>query len=410
MKVSPLAPQTVPTMPPVKGVRMATAEAGIKYSGRSDVLLMLFDQPATIAGVFTQSMCPGAPVDWCRKNLAKKAKSVRSIMVNSGNANAFTGIKGEAATRLSAKLVSKATGHKADQIYLASTGVIGEPLDAEKFEPVLAGLVENAAPDQWHAAAEAIMTTDTFPKVATARCTIDGRRITINGIAKGSGMIAPDMATMLGFIVTDAPVAQPLLQKMLSSLTQTSFNAVTVDSDTSTSDTVLLAATGEADCPVLKSPSDPRVATFRAALEKVMHSLAMQIVRDGEGATKQVEIVVDGAKSNASARKIAQSIANSPLVKTAIAGEDANWGRIVMAVGKAGEPAKRDRLSIWFGKVRVAVNGERDPAYSETAASKVMQKDEIVIRVALGMGKGTARIWTCDLTKQYVAINGDYRS
>ncbi|WP_417670265.1 bifunctional glutamate N-acetyltransferase/amino-acid acetyltransferase ArgJ [Roseibium sp.] len=409
--VSPLAPKSYPDMPELEGVRFATAEAGIKYKGRTDVLLASIDDGTTVAGVFTKSKCSSAPVDWCKAILAHG--TARGLLVNSGNANAFTGKKGKAAVELSAKIAAKALGCPENEVFLASTGVIGEPLPAEKFETVIDALVAAERPASWLDAAKAIMTTDTYPKVATATVELDGKVITINGIAKGAGMIAPDMATMLSFIFTDAAVSPAVLQSLLSGETGDSFNSVTVDSDTSTSDTVLLFATGAAEkrgVEKIDDLDDPRVPTVRAALADLMQNLAQQIVRDGEGARKFVEIQVAGAQSNASAKTIALSIANSPLVKTAVAGEDANWGRVVMAVGKAGEPANRDRLAIWFGDVRVAVEGERDPNYSEEAASAVMKEEEIVIRVELGLGEGEARVWTCDLTKEYVAINGDYRS
>jgi len=409
--VSPLAPKSYPDMPEIDGVRFATAEAGIKYKGRTDVLLARIDEGTTVAGVFTKSRCPSAPVDWCRSIL--KAGRARGLMVNSGNANAFTGKKGKAAVELSARIAAKALDCRPEEIFLASTGVIGEPLAAEKFEAVIDGLAAIERPAAWIDAARAIMTTDTYPKVATATADLDGVTVTINGMAKGAGMIAPDMATMLSFLFTDAPISADVLQAMLSGEVDGSFNSLTVDSDTSTSDTVLLFATGAAakrGVEPIASLDDPRVDTLRAALGDVMVNLSQQIVRDGEGARKFVEVQVEGAESDASAKTIAMSIANSPLVKTAIAGEDANWGRVVMAVGKAGEPADRDRLAIWFGDVRVAVEGERDPDYSEAAASAVMKEEEIVIRVDLGLGNGGARVWTCDLTKEYVAINGDYRS
>ena len=409
--VSPLAPKSYPDMPEIDGVRFATAEAGIKYKGRTDVLLARIDAGTTVAGVFTKSRCSSAPVDWCKSIL--KTGSARGLMVNSGNANAFTGKKGKAAVELSARIAARALDCKPEEIFLASTGVIGEPLAAEKFETVIDGLAAMEKPAAWIDAARAIMTTDTYPKVATASVDLDGETVTINGMAKGAGMIAPDMATMLSFIFTDAAISADVLQAMLSGEVDGSFNSLTVDSDTSTSDTVLLFATGTAakrGVEPIASLDDPRVATVQAALADVMVNLSQQIVRDGEGARKFVEIQVEGAESDASAKVIAMSIANSPLVKTAIAGEDANWGRVVMAVGKAGEPADRDRLAIWFGDVRVAVEGERDPDYSEQAASAVMKEEEIVIRVDLGLGAGCARVWTCDLTKEYVAINGDYRS
>lgn len=410
-EVSPLAPKSYPEMPVIEGVRFATAAAGIKYKGRTDVLLVLMDEGTEVAGVFTRSLCPSAPVDWCRANLP--SGKARALLVNSGNANAFTGKKGKAAVELSADIVSKAVGCAQGEIYLASTGVIGEPLPADKFSGVVDGLVADAVAGSWLDTAKAIMTTDTYPKVSTRTVDLGGVPVTLNGIAKGAGMIAPDMATMLSFLFTDAPVAAPVLQELISGAVGGSFNAITVDSDTSTSDTALLFATGKAaerGAVRVTEASDPRLEPFRQALGEVMQDLAHQIVRDGEGARKFVEVRVEGASSDASAKRIALSIANSPLVKTAIAGEDANWGRVVMAVGKAGEPADRDRLAIWFGDVRVAVNGERDPDYSEAAASAVMEREHIVIRTEIGLGEGTATVWTCDLTKAYVEINGDYRS
>ncbi|HEX3709243.1 MAG TPA: bifunctional glutamate N-acetyltransferase/amino-acid acetyltransferase ArgJ [Pseudolabrys sp.] len=407
--VSPLAPKNVPDMAAVSGVRMATAQAGIRYAGRTDVLLALFDAGTTVAGVFTKSKCPSAPVEWCRAHL--KTGKARALVVNSGNANAFTGRSGRAATRLTAEIAAKAADCKATDIFLASTGVIGEPLDARKFAPVMSGLAARARGDDFLSAAQAIMTTDTFPKVATARVKIGKATVTINGIAKGAGMIAPDMATMLAFVFTDAAIAAPALQAMLKESVTDTFNAVTVDGDTSTSDTLMLFATGKAaGCPRIARAGDPRLKAFKQALFDVLANLSEQIARDGEGARKLVEIVVEGAVSKVSARRIALSIANSPLVKTAIAGEDANWGRVVMAVGKAGEPADRDKLSIWFGGIRVAHKGARDSGYDEAKVSAAMKRPEISLKVALGLGKGRDRVLTCDLTKEYIAINGDYRS
>jgi len=406
--VSPLAPQQVPDLPAIAGVRLATAEAGIRYAGRTDVLLVLFDAGTSTAGVFTKSKCPSAPVEWCRAHL--KVGRARALVVNSGNANAFTGKSGRAATRLTAEIAAKAAGCKRTEIFLASTGVIGEPLDASKFAPVMAGLAARAKAGDFLSAAKAIMTTDTFPKVATASARIGKATVTVNGIAKGAGMIAPDMATMLSFVFTDAAIAAPALQALLKDGVTDTFNAVTIDGDTSTSDTLMLFATGQAGNPRIARAADPRLKNFKKALQQVLANLSEQIARDGEGARKLVEIVVEGAVSKASARRIAMSIANSPLVKTAIAGEDANWGRVVMAVGKAGEPADRDKLSIWFGGIRVAHKGARDPAYDEAAVSAAMKKPEISLKVALGLGKGRDRVLTCDLTKEYIAINGDYRS
>jgi glutamate N-acetyltransferase/amino-acid N-acetyltransferase len=407
--ISPLAPAVFPDLPPVGGVRFATAEAGIKYRDRTDVLLIQFDKGTEVAGVFTRSKCPSAPVDWCKAALKKG--SARALLVNSGNANAFTGKRGREAVKVSAGMVAAALGCRPNEIYLASTGVIGEPLDPTKFAGVVDDMAARFVELPWSAPANAIMTTDTYPKGASRRVAIGEATVTINGIAKGAGMIAPDMATMLAFVFTDAAIAAPVLQSLLSRSVAGNFNAITVDSDTSTSDTLLLFATGAAaGAPKIASASDRRLGAFRKALDEVLLDLAHQVVRDGEGARKFVEVRVKGAVSKPSAKRIALSIANSPLVKTAIAGEDANWGRVVMAVGKAGEPADRDRLAIWFGDIRVAHRGERDRAYSEAAASDYMKRPEIVITADIGLGTGADRVWTCDLTKEYVAINGDYRS
>src|SRR5499433_620099 len=409
--VSPLAPANFPEMPEIAGVRMATASAGIRYKGRTDVLLALFDKGAAVAGVFTKSKCPSAAVDWCRDKL--NAGKARVLVVNSGNANAFTGRTGREATRYTAASAGKAANCKPGEVLLASTGVIGEPLDARAFDRVMDDLVAAAKPGNFEAAARAIMTTDTFPKGATATTELGAATVTICGIAKGAGMIAPDMATLLSFVFTDAPIAAPALQTLLARGVADSFNAVTIDGDTSTSDTLLCFATGAAmarGAPRITRASDARLAGFRAAFECVLKDLAEQVARDGEGARKLVEVVVEGATSKSSARRIAMSIANSPLVKTAIAGEDANWGRVVMAVGKAGEPADRDKLSIWFNGIRVAHKGLRDPGYDEAKVSAAMQDPTITLKVALGLGRGRDRVLTCDLTKDYVAINGDYRS
>ena len=409
--VSPLAPTNVPDMPEIAGVRLATAEAGIRYKGRTDVLLAVMDKGTAVAGVFTRSKCPSAPVEWCRAKL--KGGKARALVVNSGNANAFTGKTGKHSTALTAKIAAEAVGCGANEIFLASTGVIGEPLDATKFDGVLGTLAETVVPGEWMGAARAIMTTDTFPKVATAKVKLGKATVTINGMAKGAGMIAPDMATMLSFIFTDAPIAPAALQSLLKNGVENTFNAVTIDGDTSTSDTLLFFATGAAaanGAPKISRASDPRLKAFTKALNEVLGDLSEQVARDGEGARKLVEIIVEGATTKASARRIAMSIANSPLVKTAIAGEDANWGRVVMAVGKAGEPANRDKLSISFNGIRVAKSGARDPSYDEAEVSEAMKAPKIQIKVALGLGKGKDRVLTCDLTKEYVAINGDYRS
>lgn len=409
--VSPLAPTNVPDMPEIAGVRLATAAAGIRYKDRTDVLLALLDKGTSVAGVFTTSKCPSAPVEWCRAKL--KGGQARALVVNSGNANAFTGKNGRAATKFTADIAAKAIGCKPSDIFLASTGVIGEPLNAKAFDGVMDGLVADAQGPRWLDAAKAIMTTDTFPKVATATVKIGRTPVTINGIAKGAGMIAPDMATMLSFVFTDAPIAPAALQALLKAGVANTFNAVTIDGDTSTSDTLLAFATGAAaakGAPKISRASDPRLKAFTKAFNAVLADLAEQVARDGEGARKLVEVVVEGATTDKSARRIAMSIANSPLVKTAIAGEDANWGRVVMAVGKAGEPADRDKLSISFNGIRVAHRGARDPSYDEAQVSEAMTNQTVQIKVALGLGKGKDRVLTCDLTKEYVAINGDYRS
>jgi glutamate N-acetyltransferase / amino-acid N-acetyltransferase len=406
--ISPLAPKTVPDMPAIGGVRLATAAAGIRYQGRIDVMLAIFDEGTSVAGVFTRSKCPSAPVEWCRARI--KGMRARALMVNSGNANAFTGKTGREACAFTAKLVAAAVGCKTSEVFLASTGVIGEPLPAQVFDGVMTKLAATAAPGAFGDAARAIMTTDTFPKLATASARIAGTTVTINGFAKGAGMIAPDMATMLAFVFTDAPIAAPVLQSLLREGVADTFNAVTIDGDTSTSDTLLAFATGAANAPRITRAHDPRLVPFRKAFNAVLADLSEQVARDGEGARKLVEITIEGAVSKTSARRVAMSIANSPLVKTAIAGEDANWGRVVMAVGKAGEPADRDRLSIWFCGIRVAHRGARDPAYDEAVVSIAMKEPVITLKVALGLGKGRDRVLTCDLTKEYVAINGDYRS
>ena len=407
--LSPLAPKTYPALPPIAGVRFATIAAGVRYSGRTDVMMALFDRPAAVAGVFTRSKCPSAPVDWCREHLT--GGKARALIVNSGNANAFTGGVGAAAVAHVADAAAKAIGAAPNEIFMASTGVIGEPLDATRITRVIDTLIADAREDTLLAAAKAIMTTDTYPKIATARVKLGDGEVVISGIAKGAGMIAPDMATMLAYVFTDAAVAPRALQAMLSKSVERSFNAITVDSDTSTSDTLMLFATGAAkNATPIEDAADPRAAEFRRALDKLLRNLAHQVVRDGEGARKFITVNVEGAATRKAAKRIALSIANSPLVKTACAGEDANWGRVVMAVGKAGEKAERDKLDIYFGKTRVARQGLRDPDYDEAATSAYMKRDSIEITADLGIGRGRATVWTCDLTKEYVAINGDYRS
>lgn len=405
---SPLAPKSYPALPPLAGVRLATGQAGIKYRDRTDVLMAVFAPDTQVAGVFTKSKTSAAPVEWCRKHVGGTA---RALVINSGNANAFTGKAGLDAVKQVVDTAAHAVGCSAREVFLASTGVIGEPLPHEKITRILDQLAESASAGGWREAAEAIMTTDTFPKLATATAMIDGRKVTINGIAKGSGMIAPDMATMLAFVFTDAKLPASVLQPLLADGVAKSFNCITVDGDTSTSDTLLLFATGKgaAHAPVTKA-NDPALTSFKGKLDAVLLDLALQVVKDGEGAQKLIQIDVTSAQSDAAAKRIALSIANSPLVKTAIAGGDANWGRIVMAVGKAGEAADRDRLKIGFGNHVVAEKGQRAAGYNETLATKAVAGREVAIAVDLGLGKGTARVWTCDLTHGYIDINGSYRT
>src|SRR5258706_4838513 len=408
-QISPLAPKSFASLPPLAGVRLATGQAGIKYRDRSDVLLMVLAPNTQIAGVLTKSKTASAPVDWCRKLLP--GGMARVLVVNSGNANAFTGRAGADAVRETAESAAGVVGCPATEVFLASTGVIGEPLPYQKITRILGQLAEAGAAGGWRAAAEAIMTTDTFPKLATATAYIDGHRVTINGIAKGSGMIAPDMATMLAFVFTDANLPAAVLQPLLADGAARSFNCITVDNDTSTSDTLLLFATGRGGAhPVISKPSDKRLDQFKEKLNAVLLDLALQVVKDGEGASKLIQVEVTGAQTNESAKKIALAIANSPLVKTAIAGGDANWGRVVMAVGKAGEPADRDKLKINFGSHVVADKGERAPGHNEALATKAVAGPEVQIGVDVGVAKGRAVVWTCDLTEGYIRINGSYRS
>ncbi|MCF6343259.1 MAG: bifunctional glutamate N-acetyltransferase/amino-acid acetyltransferase ArgJ [Devosiaceae bacterium] len=410
MKPSPFTPINFPDVPEVAGVQFATGEGGIKYEGRDDVLLIEFCSNTVAAGVFTKSKCPSAAVEWCREHLGNSA---RVLLVNSGNANAFTGMKGKQAVRLSAQISADIIDCDIAEVFLASTGVIGEALDANKFIPVLKDCKKRLKPTNLLDAAKAIMTTDTYPKANFEKVNIDGVEIIIAGIAKGSGMIAPDMATMLSFIFTDMPIAKSILQNLLEQYVGDSFNAISVDSDTSTSDSLMIFATGKAQekgtLPIVDM-NDKRLALFGAAFENVMFNLALQVVRDGEGISKLMKITVSGAVSKQSAKKIAFSIGNSPLVKTAIAGEDANWGRIVMAIGKAGEPANRDRISIDFGEHRVAIDGERASDYCEETLSKYMKNPEIFINVNVGVGEELATIYASDLTHDYISINADYRS
>jgi glutamate N-acetyltransferase/amino-acid N-acetyltransferase len=409
--VSPFAPKHLPHLAAIDGVRIATAASGIRYPGRTDLLFVLFDPGTAVAGVLTKSKTASAPVDWCRAHLPHGM--ARALVVNSGNANAFTGRRGREAVELTAKAAAEAAKCQEADIYIASTGVIGEPLDARKIASRLGGLAGEAKGDAYEDAARAIMTTDTYPKLATCKAEIDGVEITISGIAKGAGMIAPDMATMLAFIFTDAAIEPAALHEVTAPLVEDSLNAITIDGDTSTSDTLLIFATGAAarrGAPRIARGDDPRLVGFRAGLAAVLRDLALQIVKDGEGATKFVTVKVMGAKTKQAARAIAKSIANSPLVKTAIAGEDPNWGRIVAAVGKAGEEADRDRLAIWLGEIQVAKDGEVASSYREQDGAAYMKNREIAISVDVGVGKAASTVWTCDLTKDYIAINADYRS
>jgi glutamate N-acetyltransferase/amino-acid N-acetyltransferase len=410
-KVSPFAPKSLPKLAPLAGVRFATAEAGIRYKNRTDLMVAVMDDATTAAGVLTQSKTCSAPVLWCRKSL--KHGTARILVVNSGNANAFTGLKGSAAVEATANAAAAAVGCKDKDVYIASTGVIGEPLDPSKFTHLLSDLVKSAKPDAFEAAARAIMTTDTYPKLATRSAVIGETSVTLNGFCKGAGMIAPDMATMLCFIFTDAAIAADVLQDLLNEHVKTTFNSMTIDGDTSTSDTCLVFATATAadrgQKPITKAKSK-RLKDFSNALQDLMRDLAIQVAKDGEGISKFVTFFVEGAESESAARKIALSCANSPILKTAIAGEDPNWGRVVMAVGKSGEAADRDQLAIWFGEHCVARNGERADEYDEPTVAEYMKNSEITIRIDVGVGKASATVWTCDLTHDYVSINADYRS
>jgi len=406
--ISPLAPAGFPALKSIPGVRLASYAAGVRYAGRNDVMLAELVPGTTIAGVLTQSTTPGAPVDWCRACLP--GGSVRAIVVNSGNANVFTGRAGREVCERTAAAAAQLFGCSPREVFISSTGVIGEPPPADKIVNALPNIVPLLDAAAWEPAARAIMTTDTFPKGATATAAIEGITVQINGFAKGSGMIAPDMATMLSYIFTDAALPATVLQPLLKAAADRSFNCVTVDGDTSTSDTVLLCATGQAKNVAITSANDPRLADFRRALGEVTVDLAQQLARDGEGAEKFVTIEVTGAENDRAARRIGLSIGNSPLVKTAIAAGDANWGRIVMAIGKAGEKAERDRLSISVGGIQIAAEGGPVPGYREGPVSEHMSGREIRIVVDLGLGSGNATVWTCDLTHGYVDINGSYRS
>ena len=414
MQTSPLAPKTPPEIREVAGVRLATAQSGITYQRRDDLMLMCFDKGAAVAGVFTHSSTAAAPVAWCRQILNEKSK-IKAILCNAGNANAFTGEEGDEAVKICAKAVAEAAGCAANQVIIASTGVIGERLPHENITPHIAGMVKSADAKNWHEASKAIGTTDTFPKAISRTAKIGDSAgtdstITITGIAKGSGMIAPNMATMLGFIATDANLSPPILQKLLTQLNEVSFNAITVDGDTSTNDTLILAATAEAAHKPITRANDPALKDFTKKLLEVMQELAKLIIRDGEGARKLITIHVKGAENDSEAKRIGLAIGNSLLVKTAIAGGDANWGRIIMAIGKAGANIIPQKLAIAIGGTNITQDGKRHQDYDEKTLTAYMQGDEITIEVNLNIAKGQATIWTCDLTERYIAINADYRS
>ena len=412
MTISPLAPAGFPDLPAIAGLRLATAASGMKYIGRDDLMLMRFDPAASVAGVFTLSDTAAAPVQWCQQVLkasaTKPGSAPQAILVNAGNANAFTGADGMDAVTACCTAMATRLDLSSDAILMASTGVIGEPLDSGILEARFDQLATGAA--GWDAAAAAIMTTDTFAKGAKASCEIDGTAVQIAGIAKGSGMIAPNMATMLGFLATDANLPADLLADILRSATRRSFNAITVDSDTSTNDSVYLVATGAAAHASITHADDPRLAGFLTALDTVMQDLATQIVRDGEGASKFITIDIRGAADDATAHHIGMTIANSPLVKTAIAGEDANWGRLIMAIGKAGVGISQSEIGLSIGGVMVAQDGARVPGFDESPVAAHMKTPSIEIDISVGSGDGVARVWTCDLTHGYISINADYRS
>jgi len=406
--ISPLAPAAFPAMAPIAGVRLASYAAGIRYQGRDDVMLAELAPGSTVAGVFTQSTMPGQPVIWCQQCLPRG--TVRAIVVNSGNANVFTGRAGWQVVESTAATAARLFDCDPQEIYLSSTGVIGEPPPVDRISAALPNILPLLDAGAWEKAARAIMTTDTFPKGATATALIGDTEVRLNGFCKGSGMIAPNMATMLGYVFTDAALPAAVLQALLGETAEVSFNAMTVDGDTSTSDTVLLCATGRAGNPAIADPADPRLSYFREALRSVMIDLAQQIARDGEGAQKFVTIDVTGAESDRAARAIGLAIGNSPLVKTALAAGDANWGRIVMAVGKSGEKADRDTLGIAIGGIQIAADGGPLPDYREGPVAEHMKGREIHIAIDIGLGAGKATVWTCDLTHGYIDINGSYRS
>ncbi len=406
--ISPFAPEKFPQLPPIDGVEFATGAAVIRYRGRDDLLFMIFPDGAQVAGVFTKNQMPGAPIDWCRKILPRGV--AKALVVNAGISNVFTGKAGYDVVVKTAEKAAEIVGCSPEEVFISSTGVIGIPIPVERIETALPTLYAKRGEQNWELAARAIATTDTFPKGVTRTAEIGGVKVTLNGFIKGSGMVAPDMATMLGYVVTDAHIPSAILQQFLSESVETTFNCSTVDSDTSTSDTVLVFATGKAKHAKISSASDAAAQNFKAALHDLLLELTHLVIKDGEGISKFVTIKVEGAATDISARTIGLAIANSPLVKTALAASDANWGRIVAAIGKAGEKADRDKTNIWIGSAHVAKDGFLHPDYIESPTAQYMKNKEIEIRVDVGVGKGHATVWTCDLTHEYVSINADYRS
>lgn len=408
--ISPLAPKTVAKLPPIAGFDMGAFASGERYNDRLDLWVLRGQKGTQVAGVFTKNSIPGVPVTWSKLALGWPSQKTRLLVVNAGRANVYTGEAGEHFAQQTAQTAAALFGGAADEVLLASTGIIGQCPD---IKPVVAGLKAIKGimmPNGWADAGAAILTTDTFVKLATVSTQIAGQEVRINGIAKGSGMIMPDMATMLSFIATDAAISQAALQKILSDMTDVSFNAITVDSDSSTSDTVILMASGAANHGLVSDPQDPSLDGFKAALKTLMQDLAQQIVRDGEGASKFIEVIIEEAQSEEQARVFARSIANSPLVKTAMAGEDANWGRFMMAIGKTGLPVDEKKISLYFGPHLVAQNGAIDSGYKETIGAAYMKNQELKVTIKLGQGQARAKMWTCDLTHGYISINADYRS
>ena len=412
MKKSPLAPENFPVMAVVEGLEIATASTGIKYKNRDDLMIIKMIEGTSVAGFLTQSSTCSAPVEWCRKNL--QSGDAIALIVNAGNANAFTGAMGEMAVNECVNALADILSCRPSRVFVASTGVIGELLPHKLITAAIPEAIDSlstSSPSSWEIAASSILTTDTFPKGASAKAFIGETEVSISGIAKGSGMIAPNMATMLAFVFTDAKIPGNVLREIAEPILERTFNSITVDSDTSTSDTFLLFATGaKRECPEVSKWEDPVLSDFMKKLEQVAHELALQIVRDGEGATKLISINVSGAVNHSSAKKIGFTIANSPLFKTAVSGEDANWGRIVMAIGKSEEPINREKICISIGNIKVAQNGMAIADFNETDVSKQMKSDNIDVMVDVGMGSGEAKIWTCDLSHGYISINADYRS